>query len=358
MHPRWDDPIRRRTEAAIGKQLSDEDWQYLLDERYLEDEVDFRPTDEQPAVLAQEIRRLYRDGELPRSIRARFGNYSQQKVHGWLTDDESTMAVAISDAVHWRALSIPLVRRMRAWAGRELPNITEAEVRDYWVAGKSVIAGHAIHPDFPRFVIELADTYGWDAEDTAVFLLTGLKPPVEPLRAFVEVREFCDEHGADRPRARARITLEFDPWLSKETVANAYEKLRRGLIGKGRKRPEFPELEVFRFVVARLEEDGTPKESWSAIGREWNEKHKEWSETHPGCGWKYTNAEDIKRAYLRVRQRIINPEYHIQGSEPVQSLPALGIARGTTYRMFVDPRERSPAESPKAKRARTIAGSA
>src|SRR5215213_8800124 len=257
-HPRWNDRIRRKTEAVLGGRLPEEDWQYVLDERYLEDDIDDLPKDEQATVLAQEIRKLRRVGELPRSRRSQRDSYRHRIVRGWISDDESTMAAAVSDAMYWRALSNPDVRRARDYAAKHGLRRSESQVRDGWVAGD----------------------------------------------ASFSIREFPDEHGADKPRSRARIVLEFDPWLSKETVAETYEKLRRQLIGKGRKRPEFPELEAFRFVVSRLRENGTPKRSWSAIGREWNEEHA-------GSDWTYSKPVDIRRTYLGVRGRIINAEYDI-----------------------------------------------
>jgi hypothetical protein len=248
------------------------------------------------------------------------------------------MAAAVSDATYWRALTNEEAQRVRALAVGQLPDKTEAEIRDASAAGGDFLA-----PSFARFATEIADYYGWDAEDAAVFLLTGSTPLVEPLRASISIREFRDEHGAPTPRSRARIVLEFDPLLSKETVAEAYENFRREVLAKGSKRPEFPELQAFRFVVARLQDDESPAESWSAIGREWNEKLA-------GSAWTYSKPEDIKRAYMSVRRRIINAQYHISGTEPTGAPAPGGNDRGTPIRTYVDPRERTPSESPARRR--------
>ncbi len=103
-HPRWNDPIRRKVQLLLGGELSDDDWQYVLDERYLEDDIDPQSKDEQPTVLAREIRRLRRVGELPRSRRPRTDQYPQRIRSGWISDDESTMAAVVSDAMYRRAL--------------------------------------------------------------------------------------------------------------------------------------------------------------------------------------------------------------------------------------------------------------
>src|SRR5262249_33090743 len=157
--------------------LSDEDWQYVLDERYLEDDVDCVPTDLQPEVLAQELRRLRRIGELPRLRAGKTGNHDRRTVYGWITDDESTMAASISDAMYWRARAHPEVQRVRAQAVSQGIRPTASEVRDAWVGGATFA------PGFVKFVRELADYFGWDAEEAAVFVLTDSTPLVEPLRA-------------------------------------------------------------------------------------------------------------------------------------------------------------------------------
>src|SRR5215212_1433605 len=171
-HRRWNDPIRRKTESVLGGRLPDEDWQYVLDERYLEDDIDRQPREKQATVLAQEIRKLRRVGELPRSHRSQRDSYRHRFVRGWISDDESTMAAAISDAMYWRALANPEVRRVRALAAEQDLKPTESQVRDAWVAGDD-----SFTPEFVEFVIGLADLYGWDAEEAAVFLLTDSTTP-------------------------------------------------------------------------------------------------------------------------------------------------------------------------------------
>jgi hypothetical protein len=250
------------------------------------------------------------------------------------------MAAAVSDAMHHRALANPEVRRMLARAKDQLQGLTAEEVKDLWAEGVGYF-----NKEFVWFVVGLADEFGWEAEDAVVFLATGTTPLVEPLRASVSIREFPDEHGADTPRSRARIILEFDPWVSRETVASVYERMRKELLGKGRKRPEYRELQVFRFVVARLQLDGKPTESWPAIGTEWNEKHA-------GTDWTYSDPEDIHRTYMRVRERMINAVYQSWGTEPNSAPPPGGAVRGTYHRVYVDPRERSPMEAILARQAR------
>jgi hypothetical protein len=249
------------------------------------------------------------------------------------------MAAAISDATVRRALSLePVQQQLARNLANGGPNLNEVQVRESWSQDRGLFSEGGI-----RFVIQLADHFGWDAEDTAVFLVLGSTPLIEPIRASIQIREFPDELGHDVPRSRARIILEFDPWLSKETVADIYEKLRKQLIGKGSKRPDVAQLEAFRFALQHLGDDGEPIESWAAIGRAWNLKHDK-------TDWVYHNPEDIRRAYRSVRDRLLNRAYEISGTRRLNPLPPGGAERGSHMRMYVDPRERRPMEPP-ARRA-------
>jgi hypothetical protein len=306
-----------------------------LDVGILEDEVDRVSRSDQIEVFMKELRRLRSSGELPRSRRGRNPNFSQSKQFGWISADESTMATAMSDAVFHRAIANKEIRRFLDLVPESLRELPAHEIRDHWEEGVEFFS-----PEFIQFAISVADHYGWEADETSVFLLTGSTPLIEPLRASIRIREFQDEHGAARPRSRARIVLEFDPWVSKETVAETYEKLRQEVLGKGRKRPTYRELEVFRFVLQNLEEDGVPSKSWSAIGRDWNQKHV-------GSDWTYSSPEDIRRVYDSVRDRLVNAEYQVWGTEPNLNPPPGGAERGTSYRMYVDHRERGPGDTPR-----------
>ena len=338
-HPRWDHPIRRLAANDPEGRLSDDDWLYVLDVKILEDEVDRVPSSDKLGVFLKEVRRLRRVGELPRPHRPKTGGSFPRTQRGWLSDDESTMAAAVSDAMLHRALADEEIQRVLALAQEQLPGLTPQQARDHWTEGVGFFPA-----SFVKFVVEVADAYGWEAEYAAMFLATGTTPLVEPLRAAISIREFPDEHGADAPRSRARIVLEFDPWMSKETVATVYEAMRKELVGKGRKRPAYRELEVFRFVLARLKFDGKPVESWPAIQEEWNKKHA-------GTDWTYAKPRAIKRAYDSVRERLINAVYNSWGTEPDRAPPPGGSVRGTRYQIFVDPRERSPKEAVLARQA-------
>ena len=151
----------------------------------------------------------------------------------------------------------------------------------------------------------------------------------------VWITEFPDEHGAATPRSRARIVLEFDPWVSLDTISEAYWSLRRRLIGPERKPPQAREIEAFRFVLRRLDRTGKPATSWTEIGRDWNKERAE-------DGWAYSKPGDIKRAYDRIRQRCINFPFPDLGTGASEPLPAEGRERGFRQRVMIDPQERVP----------------
>jgi hypothetical protein len=248
----------------------------------------------------------------------------------WLGADEMTLAAAVGEAMAQRARYRPDIAAHHDRLKDGSVHMTAEDAQRLWAE-----AFDDSDLQERRAFRDLARRFDWHLEDAVVFVLAGWVAPVDPITASVWVTEFPDEHGASTPRSRARIVLEFDPWVSLDTVSEAYWSLRRQLIGPERKPPQAREIEAFRFVLLRLDQAGQPVESWSEIGREWNSAHAE-------DGWAYSKPGDIKRPYQRILARCINypfPDLSIGSSEPI---PATGRERGFRQRVMIDPQERVP----------------
>jgi hypothetical protein len=242
-----------------------------------------------------------------------------------------TLAAAIGEAMAQRAQYMPAVASVH---NRLKDGSVEMSAEDAQRAWAERFADSDLGNR--RFFRELARRYGWHLEDAVVYVLAGWVAPVDPIVASVWITEFPDEHGAPTPRSRARIVLEFDPWVSLDTISEAYWTLRHRLIGPERKPPQAREIEVFRFVLGRLDRYGQPTESWSAIGREWNK-------VHSADGWAYSKPGDIKRTYDRIRERCINTPFPDQmGDGGTDQVPENGRERGYRQRVVIDPQERAP----------------
>ena len=159
------------------------------------------------------------------------------------------------------------------------------------------------HVGIVQAVANVALRFGWELDRAAAFVLAGEIPLLEPLTATLSIVDSPDEHNPRTVRSRARVILEFEPWVSERTVAKAYRWARSLVLGSDQHLPTPQQSEVHRFVVRRLDEkgnprkdDANPKGSWVALGREWNRQHA-------ADGWKYTKPVQIKKIYDSINDR-------------------------------------------------------
>jgi hypothetical protein len=322
---------RCELEAITGRPVPDDHWQYLVDQDYVgELEHWNRPGTTRGQMLAQAYRGLLKSGELqagrqPGDRRAAF-----RRGVPWLSADEMTLAAAIGEAMAQRARYRPDIA-----AAHERLNDGSVKMSAEDARRKGAEAFDDKDLETRRAFRDVARRFDWHLEDAVVFVLAGWIAPVDPITASVWITEFPDEHGAASPRSRARIVLEFDPWVSLNTVSEAYWSLRRQLIGSERKPPKAREIEAFRFVLRRLKSTGQPVENWTAIGKEWNDAHQD-------DGWAYSKPGDIKRAYQRIVERCINYSFPDLGTGSNEPVPASGRERGFHRRVMIDPQERVP----------------
>jgi hypothetical protein len=272
--PNLRDEMRVRVEKRLGRAMRDAEWLYLVQHGYWPEDakVAFDEPEEQARFLAAEVRKFraanyFAFGRAPGARRA-----SASDKHIELSPDESLMAAAVSDAMAARAAILPSVQKVHKMMG-----MSRADAEHFW----SEMDG-PVHPGAVEHVVRLAVRFGWDPAYAATFAFAGATPMVEPLRASISVIDFPDEYDSTQVRSRARVLLEADPWIDEQTLVKAFRALRKELIGSDQHRPTPQQLEVFRFVVWRLDERGKPRKtagnprgSWQGLGREWNSEHQD-----------------------------------------------------------------------------------
>lgn len=336
------DRARCELEHYLDRPVPDDHWQHLVDQLLVDD---FRHLDDRTQRLAQAYQGMLRGGELVagRAYGDRRAEFPLREP--WLGADEMTLAAAIGEAMAQRANYRPAISTAHDKLRDGSVQMSVEDARRVWAErfDKSDLRTR-------QFFRRVAHEFGWHLEDAVIYVLAGWIAPVDPIVASVWITEYPDEHGMEAPRSRARIVLEFDPWVSLDTISEAYWTLRHRLIGPERKPPRAREIEAFRFVVQRLDQQGKPPKGWSALGREWNETRKEWNEanrerieSHPEDDWTYKKEGDIKRAYESIRDRFINYPFPDQMSEAGDApAPKNGGERGYRQRVIVDPQKREP----------------
>ena len=113
----------------------------------------------------------------------------------------------------------------------------------------------------------LAHFDGWLEEEAVAFVLAGVVPPLDKLRAKTRPGLY---------RAASRITLDCDPRTAPADVAAFYERLRRRWL-KGRDRS----LKDKNLAMAGFaEEQWRPGASWDELRERWNERYPDGHALH------------------------------------------------------------------------------
>lgn len=161
-----------------------------------------------------------------------------------------------------------------------------------------VYEGTTIHR-LRRYGDELGKRYGWGREWAMWFILTGIAPPIHPLDALPG---FTLLGGPGHPWTTQRqvVTITLEPWVSEDTLVEAYRQIRHDLRGK-QGRTSLKTLALFRFI---MEGEGVKSRmggvQWTARMKEWNDLHKD---THPD--WLYGDRANFRAAYLETANNII-----------------------------------------------------
>ncbi len=316
--------LRAELEGALGHPISAGQWAWMVHEDGCVEEALAFPEGKRRRVVLESWHRLQQEEAADRARAKQDSAGSAPERALWLAAAEVARAVATSEVLALSATSLPGVREFRdEFLGGE--RVEEANARKLLAE-----AAWERAPILRELADALALLYGWNAEDAALFVLTGIIPHVVPLTAVVERFDAQDEQNPGCLRTRATITLQAEPWVSDETISVAYRALQRDVMGKGRKPVKTRELALVRFVARHLTANGGPDRPWAELAREWNVQHGD-------DGWGYTNPYNLKPAYERARARLLNDDYRIPGTGQEEPRPEGVVRQGTlTYRAFLD----------------------
>ena len=128
----------------------------------------------------------------------------------------------------------------------------------------------------------LLDKYPWASkEDAEVFLITG-RPPrlVEPLRAAQD-------------DANAAYSITFSPWISEETVVQAYRAIQSSF----QRPPRDKTVQVLKFVSEQADDEG--------ILPSWAELYDLWNAANPNH--RFVDRSALYKAYRRAVEALVPP---------------------------------------------------
>ena len=133
----------------------------------------------------------------------------------------------------------------------------------------------------------MAKRYRWPEAQATNFVLTGIGPPLSSLRGGF--------HMVPNQPISSRITMDIDPTLTPEEVAERYKKLRASLIGA-----RYRSMSVKHLRLAEFYKGHKPVgKTWTALMNEWNDNQ--------GNRWEYKRfenfARDCKQAWSRLMGR-------------------------------------------------------
>ncbi len=313
--PETEDELRQWLARHLNvRDVPDDEWDELCADNYVSDALDVDYDD--PEHLLQEFLERaavirQRRTQWRRARRSESQGPAPSRCAISLTEGEQERARLASNALAREADGMPWLVKFRSWVRNEVghdPSREEAQQIVHQITHGSDLSP-ADEP-FVRGLVGLAtwlvERYPWGFDEAAVFVLSGVPPWVEPVRALLEVTEF-------NTCTTGRITLEVEPWVSAVTVERTFRALQDEMLGKDNRPIEAPTLSVLAYVGSRLSADAAP--SWSEIYRGWMEGNRR----------QYLNEYSLKRAYESARRRLVRPIYAMFWPDgfPVQ----LGVPR-------------------------------
>jgi hypothetical protein len=126
--------------------------------------------------------------------------------------------------------------------------------------------------------------YPWASiEDAEVFLITGRPPRLaEPLRATHD-------------DANATYSITFSPWISEETVVQAYRAIQSSF----HRPPGDKTVQVLKFVSQQADDEGNLPT--------WAELHDRWNAANPKQKDRFDDRSALYKAYRRAVEALVPP---------------------------------------------------
>jgi hypothetical protein len=149
----------------------------------------------------------------------------------------------------------------------------------------TLVRKNAVFGELQQAAAKLANHYYWNEGDAAIFILTGVAPPVPAIGITgpLSLEGIRDDH------LHFRIELVIEPWVSAATVKKAYGALQRRIYGRQARPIDEGSLAIFDFVeeyllrelgllwtdtpVAGGQTGDMSELPWSAMAKLWDKTH-------------------------------------------------------------------------------------
>jgi hypothetical protein len=130
----------------------------------------------------------------------------------------------------------------------------------------------------------LANRYAWQPAQGSTFVVSGLVPILEPVRARTAIRYPVS--------AASRIMLDVDPTVTPREVAERYAATRKRVLPGRSRRMSEKHLRLAVYAATRAE--GT-----------WTERMRGWNDEHPDE--RYSHEANFQRDAPRAKKRLLDP---------------------------------------------------
>jgi hypothetical protein len=200
--------------------------------------------------------------------------------------------VAVTLELSWRGPNGTSVKRRQ--------HILQAVVEPQFLAVPTEISarGHlpiwrnSVFWDLNFLATRLAHAYPWAQGDAVWFVLTGTPPPIPAIIIRLSRRQGFDLRIL-------KVNLEFQAWVSAETVLKTVRSLQRVLLGRTNRPIKDRTLLVLEFVAQRIEAAGGRRPTWDSMMKEWNRRHPRLA---------YVSYRRFQLDYRRAERQVVFPK--------------------------------------------------
>jgi hypothetical protein len=163
------------------------------------------------------------------------------------------------------------------------------------------IVRDSVFGEIQRVASNLAADYHWNKRDAVLFLVGDRVPRVDPICLKVET-ESLSKHD------RLTATLEFEPWITDQTVLQAYRGVRRLCLEKQGRLMTKRRLTLFDFVENYRQK--TFQADWGQLDRDnvrilWKGAYTQWTQAH--ANWRYRSISEMRSEFKNTSRELLKP---------------------------------------------------
>jgi hypothetical protein len=183
--------------------------------------------------------------------------------------------------------------------------------------------------ELAKLADKLVNHYRWRPSEASTFVLTGRTPEVFVYTGSAQIR-----YGMDSS-ATTRVTMELDPFLTPDQVADIYGRLRsklrphppRSLSVKHYRLAQHvgPHVQLYVDQPRHRQRSGRPptagptglaqyvdpvaEHTWQSLRQTWNETYGDHNEN--SRSWRYTHASNFIRDARTALERLLDPQWRM-----------------------------------------------